>query len=142
MPRKNQKPKPKRKPEIPIPELVASSPVMRRKRISRRTLPKLTLDMMTAWGPEMVGLWFTEKYKSAKRGDKDALDDIAEVYGLIQKRGSTTPMVNVNLGGQMAITGGSGAGFDGFIRQLHEARHKIVRPADGHQKQLTEPEAA
>lgn len=130
------KTKPKPEPEIPVPELIAQSRVMRKKRITKRGLPKLTLDMMTAWGPEMVGLWFTEKYKSAKRGDKDALDDIAEVYGLIQKRGGG-PMVNVNLGGQMAITGGSGAGFDGFVRQLHEARQKSVRPADGSQKKLT-----
>jgi hypothetical protein len=129
-------------PEIPIPEIVTQSRVMKRKKITKRGLPKLTIDMMTAWGPEMVGLWFTEKYKSAKRGDKDALDDIAEVYGLIQKRGGPpASMVNVNLGGQMAIESGVGRGYDSFMRQLYETRQRAVRPADS-QKALPAPEAA
>jgi hypothetical protein len=137
------KAKPTPEPEIPIPEIVTQSRVMRRKRITKRGLPKLTIDMMTTWGPELVGLWFTEKYKSAKRGDKDALDDIAEVYGLIQKRGGGGPQFNVNVGGQMAVESTVGRGYDGFIRQLHEVRQQAVRPADTRRAlPAPEPEAA
>ena len=116
---------------------------MRRQRISKRGLPKLALDMMTTWGPELVGLWFTEKYKAAKRGDAAALDDIAEVYGLIQKRGGGGPQFNVNVGGQMAVaSNGGGQGFDGFIRQLHEARTQSVRRAESPKALPEAPEAA
>jgi hypothetical protein len=116
-------------PDPETPEHIAQSRVMRRKRTTKRGLPRLAMDMMVTWGPELVSLWFTQKYKAAKRGDKEALDDIGEVYGLIQKRGGG-PTWNVNLGGQMAVSAGAGQGFDGFIRELHEARAAAVRPAD------------
>jgi hypothetical protein len=138
---RKQKP-PSLPPDAVTPEHIARSRVMRRQRISKRGLPKLAVEMMTTWGPELVGLWFTEKYKAAKRGDPAALDDIAEVYGLIQKRGGGGPQFNVNVGGQMAVSAGTSQGYDGFMRQLHEARTQSVRRADSQRALPETPEAA
>jgi len=131
--KKPAKAKPRKPAAFMLPENVAKAPVMHRKRVTHKTLPKLTRDMLVAWSPTMVQVWFTETYKSAMDGSKSALDDIAEIYGLINRRGNMVPMVpmvNVNVGGQMAIASSNGNGFDAFIRELNEAQRMAVRPAD------------
>ena len=120
----------KTKPTLVLPDVVAKSPVMRRHRITAKSLPKFNRDMLVAWSPTMLHVWFTKTWEAAMEGSKPALDDIAEIYGLIAKRGAGS-MVNVNVGGQMAVAGSNGQGFDAFIRELNSIQRGAVRPADG-----------
>ena len=93
----------KTKPTLVLPEVVAKSPVMRRHRITAKSLPKFNRDMLVAWSPTMLHVWFTKTWEAAMGGEKGALDDIAEIYGLIAKRGAGS-MVDGN------VRGGAGGG--------------------------------
>jgi hypothetical protein len=147
------KPRSREGPVNVIPDYIAQSKLLRRNKVTKKSLPSYTEAMMLLHAPEAQRLFWKALLEGLDSRDKEFVRMAGEIFELLKKGPGisiTQQILQQNLSGN----NGTAMGFDAFVRQLAEARsgHPLpppagaidVRPADTaapHPIPESEPEA-
>jgi len=104
-----------------LPEYLRSSRVLKRRRISKKDLPNFKEQMLLLHAPEALRSAFQSLCIMAQKEDLGAIRLLFEIFGYIEKKSGITVTQQI-LNAQMASSD-PGAGFDQFVRSVHEARN-------------------
>lgn len=116
--RKKVEPKPNA-----VPDYVQQSPLLQRRKITKRKLPSFTEAMLLLHAPEALRLYWEAILEGLKARDKTALDAAGEIFNYVRGKGinlSVSQQIlqqNVAAGEQSPVMG-----YDALIRQIQEAR--------------------
>ena len=109
-----------------LPPEIANSPLLAKKKIGAKSLPKYVQDIVQLFTPTTLPTMMASLVKELNRGNMKAIRLAAELYGLVATPGGTTFIQNIQ---QMAMNGGAAAqpiSMDSIVRDLDDARRNII----------------
>lgn len=114
-------PEPKNKGGRPrkYPDLVpVDSKLLQEKKIPT-SLGRFIEKVLKIYAPHMLPVLMEETRKGAAVGDKDSLERIARMFGLVGNNKGTAVFVNTQAIAGASATSVTGSGFESVIRKMH-----------------------